>query len=98
MGMLSAAKLRKKLLIANRCLDSKPADPKYGSYLGTRIGLYNGHWQGPSQSWLKALKNDNRMIIWAAKKAEDFSLKFSVPLIQLGHDGFNGGFTNAILP
>ncbi len=23
------------------------------------------------QSWLKALKNDNRMIIWAAKKAEE---------------------------
>lgn len=23
------------------------------------------------QSWLKALKNDNRMIVWAAKKAEE---------------------------
>jgi hypothetical protein len=52
-------------------LDSKPADPKYGGYLGTRIGLYNCHWPGPSQSWLKALKYDNRMIIWAAKKAEE---------------------------
>ena len=23
------------------------------------------------QSWLKALKNDNKMIVWAAKKAEE---------------------------
>ena len=23
------------------------------------------------QSWLKALKNDNKMIVWASKRAED---------------------------
>ena len=26
------------------------------------------------QSWLKALKNDNKMIVWAAKKAEEAAI------------------------
>jgi len=28
------------------------------------------------QSWLKALRNDNKMIVWAAKKAEEAARYF----------------------
>ena len=43
--------------------------------LCNRIGIENERAFNNSaayiQSWLKALKNDNKMIVWAAKKAEE---------------------------
>ena len=43
--------------------------------LCNRIGIENERAFNNSavyiQSWLKALKNDNKMIVWAAKKTEE---------------------------
>lgn len=45
-----------------------------------------------------SLKSASVMRFFFKTGGLDILGKFSVPLIQLGHDGFNGGFTNAILP
>ena len=45
------------------------ANRSFGFFPGTQLRYRNS--AAYIQSWLKALKNDNKMIVWAAKKAEE---------------------------